>query len=140
MINEYEKTKQEIELFCQYLISSDKPETLILEDKVQNSELVKILKSSALMMLYNLVEATIRSCITQYYDSYNEIEKSYSEAGDKIKKLWLNYNSKFSKQTFNEELYSLIDKTFSDSALFLDIEQFHLSGNADLKETPIVKL
>lgn len=134
MVNEYEKTKQEIELYCRYLVSNDKPEILILEDKAQNLELVKILKSSALMMLYNLVEATIRSCITQYYDSYNKMGKSYSEASIRIKRLWLNYNAKFSKQTFNEELFKLVDQTFSDSGLFLDIDEFHLSGNADLQE------
>lgn len=134
MRDEYEKTKNEIDLFFYYLEISSQPSNLILEDTDSNFELLKILKSNALMMLYNLVEATVRSCIVQYYDKYNELGKTYQESRIEIKKLWLNYNSKFGANTFNTDLFNLIDQTTGSNSLILDIEQFNLSGNADLQK------
>ncbi|GAB2022044.1 hypothetical protein RyT2_11180 [Pseudolactococcus yaeyamensis] len=139
MISDYEKKKQEIELFCLYLQQNDMPENYILENKDNNSKLLRILKSNALIMFYNLIESTVRSCIMEYYDTHNVYIKSYSEASDEIKKIWLKYSSyTIKEQSINQDLFSIIQQTFLDTGFSLDIKQFHLSGNVDVAKIKYV--
>ena len=51
--------------------------------------IVKIMKSNSILMLYNLVESTIRVSMLDYYSSLNDKQLSFSQAIESIQKLWI---------------------------------------------------
>ncbi len=82
------------------IILNDESE-IILENYLVNgdsfrieSELVKILKSNSILLLYNLVEGTISSIMNEFIGEINKDKPKFSELENPIKKIWLRYKHK----------------------------------------------
>lgn len=59
-----------------------------------DTELVKILKSNSILLLYNLIEGTINSIMNEYFGSISNVGAKYKEFSIPIKKTWLKYKHK----------------------------------------------
>ncbi|MGJ0023239.1 MAE_28990/MAE_18760 family HEPN-like nuclease [Streptococcus dysgalactiae] len=107
-----------------------------IADSEELEAVFKSMKSNMIMMLYNWVEATVRTTMNSYYDRFNDSQLSYTQVVEKIKKLWLKYSIKEWKQDKLKEVFDLINNVIDEQFhLSLDFDKdFSLSGNADVRE------
>lgn len=107
---------------------------------VVDSDLQKILKSHCYLLLYNLVESSIRNGITAIHDVILTYQLTYKDLSPKIKRLWLlNDRSKsfrdsyIKKDTLADNLQELIKSVLDDEMVSLDPSNIPISGNLDAK-------
>ena len=106
-------------------------------DKDEVEAVFKSMKSNATIMLYNLVEATVRTTMNDYYTNFNNQQLSYSDTIIELKKLWIRNKSKnFNENNVSEQVFKMIERTIdTEYVISLDFDKdFSLSGNADVRE------
>lgn len=147
MNTEFKKLTTEIDRFYDFLhylsirqigINDNDYQIISCEIK-ENDEfdfLLKSMKSNLVIMLYNLVEATVRTTMYKYYDSFNNQKKDYVSAVEEMKKVWIKYSSQeFKENRLQKQVFELIESAVDkEYFISLDFEKFHLSGNADVRE------
>jgi hypothetical protein len=107
---------------------------------IVDSDLQKILKSHCYLLLYNLVESSIRNGITAIHDVILIDKLTYKDLSLQIKRLWLlNDKSKsfrdsyVKKDTVADNLQELIKSVLDDEIVSLDSSNIPISGNLDAK-------
>lgn len=116
-----------------------------------NVRISSILKSSANLQLYNLIESTISNCLIEVHDAFTNDAIYYSDMSDEVQKLWVKFHYDYFKVTSNEKdilhnLKNLIDTWVTNTLpITLTYKEFtkyntngNFSGNLDSKE--IIKL
>lgn len=106
-----------------------------------------ILKSSANLQLYNLIESTISNCLVKIHSSFSDESIQYSNLSDEIQKLWVKFHYDYFRETSNEKdilhnLKVLIDTWITNTLpVTLTYKEFikyniggNFSGNLDSKE------
>ena len=108
-----------------------------LEKKHKSSDLIAILKANAYMVMYNLIEDTIRKIVEYIYLSINEEQLIFSQYNKEYQELIRNYRlniqSNPSSTTMARYSERLISDILNDENILLEINKFNLSGNANLK-------
>ena len=109
---------------------------LQIKDRDNFEAIVKIMKSNSILMLYNLVESTIRVSMLDYYSSLNDKQLSFSQAIESIQKLWVkNHLNQINSNELNQKVFNMILNVINNNySVEIERESFHLSGNADVKE------
>ena len=109
---------------------------LQIKDRDNFEVIVKIMKSNSILMLYNLVESTIRVSMLDYYSSLNDKQLSFSQAIESIQKLWIkNHLNQINSNELNQKVFNMILNVINNNySVEIERESFHLSGNADVKE------
>lgn len=79
--------KSEIEFYFSVLIDIN-DETKNVLNSIDNQRFFRIMKSNYILMLYNLVEATITTGITEIYEKLVQENCAYDEVIDEIQQLW----------------------------------------------------
>ncbi|PSB34720.1 hypothetical protein C7B69_05990 [filamentous cyanobacterium Phorm 46] len=107
---------------------------------IVDSEIKKILQSHCYLLLYNLVESSIRNGITAIHDVILVEQLTYKDLSRKIKRLWLlNDKSKsfrdsyIKKDNVADNLQELIKSVLEDEMVLLDPSNIPISGNLDAK-------
>lgn len=106
-------------------------------DKIEAEAVFKSMKSNVIIMLYNLVESSIRSTMYYYYERFNAQKCTYSSTIVELKKLWINHRAKnFKVNETAEQVFELIENSIdTEYSLALNFDKnFSLSGNADVRE------
>lgn len=147
MRTNFDKLTKEIDLFLDLLkyfenklIGYDEKCSILsveIVDKDEYEAVFKSLKSNVILMLYNLVESTIRLTMNNYYDRFNNRNISYKHLVEDIKKTWIRQSlgAKQKNDSIQKNIYSMIEIAISENApIHIDFESFSLSGNADLRE------
>ncbi|MCC5658475.1 hypothetical protein LC608_16050 [Nostoc sp. XA010] len=99
--------------------------------KLINNDLEKTLKATGFLLLYNLVESTMRNAITTIFDEFQNKNISFDDATNKIKKIIIN-NFKDNNSTdtllknINNISCDIISSSFDKEKLF--------SGNIDARK------
>lgn len=141
---EYQRRLSEVEIYLEAVKFFDKGLrkiecTDINGDKYEqevNEDLVKILKANGFLILYNLIEATIRNSIVAILNSIEIDQLPYRKLSDKLKRLWI-------RQEINDinengrlmEKVDAISKTIlNDSLPVLERECINISGNIDAQK------
>lgn len=83
----FQDRKDEIDLYFRAMEIIDSGNKL--SEEVSSTKLFKIMKSNLLLMLYNLIEACIRSGFIEIYESVNNDELNYGDLINKLQKLWV---------------------------------------------------
>ena len=103
-------------------------------------DLQKILKSHCYLLLYNLVESSIRNGIMEIHYAISADNLTYKDVSPRIKKLWLlNDRSKsftssnIKKDTIATNLQEIIELILDDQVISLDASNIPISGNLDAK-------
>lgn len=103
-------------------------------------DLQKILKSHCYLLLYNLVESSIRNGIMEIHYAISADNLTYKDLSPRIKKLWLlNDRSKsftssnIKKDTIATNLQEIIELILHDQVISLDASNIPISGNLDAK-------
>ncbi len=107
---------------------------------IVDSDLQKILRSHCYLLLYNLIESSIRNGIIAIHDEIILDNLTYKDLSPKIKKLWLsNDRSKsfispnIKKDTIATNLQTIIESILDDETVSLDESNIPISGNLDAK-------
>ncbi|MEM9549345.1 MAG: MAE_28990/MAE_18760 family HEPN-like nuclease [Bacteroidota bacterium] len=104
-----------------------------------DNEALKILKSTCFLLLYNLIESTIRDSFSNLYDKINTEPGKHDDYNEQFQRLWLDQHFKIAdpyssnQNTYKNIVSEIIDKIISESPLSLDSNKLPISGNLDAR-------
>lgn len=140
---EFKQQVKEVNLYFDFLKRSIENDVYLTSatknwSKPLDSELQKILKANFFLILYNLIEATIRKSILEIYDALRQDGIHYKLAKPEIQKIFLNYYCKrireASTNNFTEGISELLQDTLNETVIELNIESIPISGNLDARK------
>jgi hypothetical protein len=101
--------------------------------KYQNfdEELVKVLKANSFLLLYNLIESSIKLSITEIYDGITLKTKRYEDVTENIRKIWINENYKNFKNKGTDFIFDTINSITDDIIELKFKHEKVISGNID---------
>lgn len=108
----------------------------IVKEKIIDNELAKIMKANGFLLLYNLIEATIRNSISAILNSISTDKLTFKLLSDNLKKLWINQEINNTKDIskFKEKVSELSEKILNASLLEFSQECINISGNIDAQK------
>lgn len=127
--DEFEEKIQELEIFFELLENIESEEICLKDDSIL-TDLDKILKASFFLMLYNMVESTMRESVIAIYDKIDSNCIHFNQLGSKLrrkilgdcKKSYIGIDS-LHNETGNDIAKELLKASLSEKNLF--------SGNID---------
>lgn len=151
IIDLYEDRTKEIELYFsalnQLYEAQNNPETQNNQDAQNsqdaiaydfyNDDFLKILKSNALLMVYNLVESTIMGGILEIYEKFKANGCSYKDVREEIQSIWFSFkfNQVYDKSahynSYKEKALEIINGILSNEVIELSRKATDISGNLD---------
>jgi len=104
-----------------------------------STKLQRIFIANTFLLLYNLVESTIRNSIVTIYNKIQDDEIIYNDLSEKIKQIWLHKNGKkfsiySSDNTIEVNLQNIINDIINNEIIMLTKDDIHISGNIDAQE------
>ena len=141
--NEYNKRLHEVELYFTTLQLLDKGKCSIKcvdilgneETAEVDSELSTILKANGFLLLYNLIEATIRNSIDAVLNSIHSSTVTFRSLSENLKKIWIKQEAKGLTYEKSQERIMLIAKTVLDNEILsFERDCINTSGNIDAKK------
>lgn len=110
----------------------------MVSDNYSLTDFILILKSNSFMMMYNMVESTVKEIIYAIYDQINISKVTYKKINSDLKKLWETYqfrhlikNRQAKQDTYENQVHETIKIAISRRSISLDHDNLKLSGNAD---------
>ncbi len=109
-----------------------------------SDELFKILKANGFLLIYNLIESTVRNALEEIHSSLNSESLAYDEVIDEIKSIWIDFNFKKFKNLsaknianeINQIGQGIINVTYSD---YIDkVKSGDISGNLDRRKIEVL--
>lgn len=146
MINartEYNKRLQEVELYFNTLQLLDKGACSIncidilgnIETQTIDAELSTILKANGFLLLYNLIEATIRNSIDAVLISIRTSTVTFRDLSDNLKKIWIKQETRGINNEKNHEKIMQIAKAILDNEMMsFERDCINISGNIDAQK------
>ncbi len=138
---EYTKRLNEVTLYFETIKLLDNGDCSIIckdinggtTEKIIDGELAKIMKANGFLLLYNLIEATIRNSISAILNSISIDKLTFKLLSDNLKKLWINQEINKTKDIskFKEKVSELSEKILNDKLLEFSNECVNISGNID---------
>lgn len=138
---EYTKRLNEVTLYFETIKLLDNGDCSIIckdinggtTEKIIDGELAKIMKANGFLLLYNLIEATIRNSISAILNSISTDKLTFKLLSDNLKKLWINQEINKTKDIskFKEKVSELSKKILNDKLLEFSNECVNISGNID---------
>ncbi|MFC0877639.1 MAE_28990/MAE_18760 family HEPN-like nuclease [Saccharicrinis sp. FJH2] len=102
--------------------------------KTISEDLIKVMKANCFLLLYNLMESSIKSSIREIYDSITVANIKYDDVINEIKKIWIQENYK----NFNNKGTEFIFDSFTNITNDIIDIQFNsdktISGNIDAQK------
>ncbi len=147
LLADFECRVEEVEEYFDFLlevvgIETFKQDSIVFPNGKRytvTSDLQKVLKSNCFLMLYNLVEASIREGIVAIYDAIHDDGLVYLDVNAKIRKVWLYHrcenltDPRVTKVTVMKTVQCLLDDTTRGSCVTLDRSKIRTSGNLDME-------
>ncbi len=144
---DFNTRKEEIENYFRFLkifdddntrvkyIENDKEVTKIIESKF-----LTILLANAFLILYNLIEATVRNSIIELYLKIEEDNISFETLNDNLKKLWIKQKTdnlkegNFRQDKLREHIMNIAQSILEKETIKLSKDSIDLSGNIDAQK------
>ncbi|MDR0573981.1 MAG: hypothetical protein LBG96_08145 [Tannerella sp.] len=136
---EYQKRLSEVEIYFDTLTLLDKGSCKIVcvdiignqINKDVDADLSTILKANGFLLLYNLVEATMRNSIKAIFNSVHSKCLTFKHFTDNIRKIWIKQEIKNIQQ---DDILSLSKKILENELLVFQAECVNISGNIDAQK------
>jgi hypothetical protein len=136
--SDFEVRKKEIENYFSFLEILDKDETVlkyVKNGKITEEEISKdiqrILIANSFLILYNLIESTVRNSILAIYEKIKEDEVNYTVLSSNLKKIWL---QKKTKNLNKSNLEEIIKSVVENEIIALTQDDINISGNIDAEK------
>ena len=127
---EFERREEEVDAFFKFLRQTLRPDVRLSFERNKtwrhrpiNIDLSRILKSSAYLVLYNLVESTVRLAIGRLNTVMSEDGLTYEDALLGIREVWVEANLKALAQGANHGRYLKIVKRLVE-----DVQERNVAG------------
>jgi len=137
--NEYNKRLSEVEIYFDTLTFLDAGKCKIVctdilgaqSSKEIDTNLSTILKANGFLLLYNLVESTVRNSIKAIFISAQSKKLSFKHFTDNLRKLWIKQEIKNIKQ---DDIFALSKKILENELLAFRSDCVDISGNIDAQQ------
>ncbi len=143
--NDFNKRKEEINIYFSFLrvlnsgrisLKYERPdgeeETFPVSTKLQ-----KILIANTFLLLYNLIESTVRNSIVEIYTKITDDQISYQNLSQEMKEVWLEKigktltENKQSDKKVEEKLDNIVSDIINEKIITLTEKDIRVSGNID---------
>ena len=150
VINEYHVRVSEIEKYFDLINNIIEKEAKLQfpDSRVQRVEpiLAATLKSSAMLLLYNLVESTVTNSLESIHDEICSANIKYETASDEIRKIFVDYyyknikDGKFPQEGITDNILLFVNFLLNENSFQIDYSKYtkyktgsSFSGNIDEK-------
>ncbi len=129
----FEERKSEIEFYYSVLIDLDSENSPF--NTIDNSRLFKIMKSNFVLMLYNLVEATVSTGIAEIYEAIKNENCTYEMVLEELQTIWRDakirqiYSSSTELKTYTKKVKEIVEDITNSSPLILEKSMLNINGN-----------
>jgi len=146
---DFRKRKEEIDEYFAFLEALLNNEDLSLTYKSLTGisgkfclsiQIQKILTANTFLLLYNLVESTIRNSIVEIYTKIKNDKVSYQDLSNEMKEVWLHKVNKDltiygqNNNTTKDKLTIAINEIINKEIIELTKEDIYISGNIDAQK------
>ena len=141
--SDFLKRREEINDYFSFLEALNRDKVYVNEERV-SIKLHRIFIANTFLLLYNLVESTVRNSIIEIYNKIEDDELTYQNISSNIKKIWLNKKKKHiisNEEESNEEdksidkkLEIIIQDIVNNEIIILTNKDINISGNIDAQE------
>lgn len=137
-LNLFNERKQKINIYIKGLKALEKRSSgQNLKALYFNDDFLKILKANTLLMIYNLVECTVREGITEIYDEVKQEGLTYYDVSQNIKNIWFSY--KFQQvydpgagyDSYKSKALEIVNSILNGDVIELNRKAMGISGNLD---------
>ena len=141
VITDFNTRVKEIDLYFTFLdqIINENAQLFFPSKKRNNKtsldpELQKVLKAQGFLILYNLIESSIKKSIEQIYEKLNSENIFYKDVRDEIKVIWIEINYKNFTQRGARDIFNIIERIADDTIAMQFDGKKVISGNIDAKK------
>lgn len=144
VIDNFNERVAEIDAYIKLLEQISEPTAKIKADGkrpvVIGQVALKTMKASCFLMLYNLVEFSIKDSMTKLYERVNSENKAIIDFDEFVKELWVQQKFKdldpfSSNQTsYRNLIKDMVDDVISNSPILLNSNRMPISGNLDARK------
>ena len=118
---DFEKRVKEIEVYFRHLETiEEKGGKLSVATargrslRSMDPELVKVLKANMFLLLYNLVESSVRQSLAEVFDTITSENMPYADASDHIKTIWISKGHSKFKNKSAEQIFQTLASLAQD--------------------------
>ncbi len=147
VLDNFSERVDEVEKYYKVLqLLNNDDVSIIKKNRSQNrriqldNDVLKVMKSTCFLVLYNLIESCVRESFTYLYDSINS-ESSFINVYKKgFKKVWINQHFKIidptssNQNTYREIATEMINKILASESFFLNSDKLPIAGNLDARK------
>jgi hypothetical protein len=144
---DFENRKSEIENYFKFLMIFDDDETrlqfkdrgIIVTEKIQSQFQITLI-ANAFIILYNLIEATVRNSIIEIYDKLKEEEVCYEKLSESLKKIWIKQSTdnlkegNYRPETLREYVFNITTDILNKETIIFSKDKMDFSGNLDAQK------
>ena len=137
-IDAYRERIEEIELYYSAIKQLyDTQGEFGTEYNFNSDDFLKVLKSNALLMIYNLVESSITSGILEIYDEFKSNGYTFKDVRKEIQDIWFSfmfnqvYDRKAHYNSYRDKAMQIINQILNNEIVELDRKAVEISGNLD---------
>jgi len=145
---DFDKRKDEVENYFSFLsILGDDENTRLKYKKVDDLveekisiQLQNILIANGFLLLYNVIEATVRHSILEIYYAIEDNEISFEQLSESLKKIWLEQSTdnfkegNFKQDTLHDTILKITESILTKETIFLSKDKLDFSGNLDAQK------
>lgn len=144
---QYQKRKNDVNVYFDFMSSFDrldvhKHKHLYVDDSKAiniSRDTQKVIRSNSFLLLYNLVEMTIRSIIWNILDAIEDDEIVYEDLSEKLKDVWLKEKTKELRELIEpkktiSKIQSLVEIDPKRERISFNRNRISISGNIDYRE------
>lgn len=135
----FDERKEEIEFYYSILIEMDCEDSTAI-NTINNQLLLRIMKSNFILMLYNLVEATVTTGMLEIFNQVKCDACTYSAVIDELKNIWRDYQVKqvYSQasllKTYTGKVKEIVEQITANTPLILAKGMLNINGNLNAKK------
>ncbi len=141
IIDDFNERIKEIELFYKSIEQLyETQHDFDIKYEFHSDDFLKVLKANALLMVYNLVEASIMGGILQIYDQMKTCGYSYNDVRKEIQDIWFSFkfNQVYDKtahyNSYREKALEIINEILKGEIIELSRKATDISGNLNAEK------
>lgn len=138
--NDFEKRVSEIESYFSLVEALIEKDGIIFFDnkrthkyKTVDSELKKVMKANVFLLLYNLMESTVRQMLVEVYDKISSDNLKFIDVTDNIQRIWIKRKYKNFKDKGAGFIHGIIN-SINDDIIIIEFDIKDISGNIDSRK------
>lgn len=137
--NIFDERSQEIEFYYSVLFDIEKNNKSII-NTIDNTLFFKIMKSNFLLMLYNIVEATVTTGMLEIYDQLMSDSCTYSSLILELQNIWRDnkvkeiFSSSSELKAYTKRVKKVVDCILNENPLDFNKTMLNINGNLNAQK------